>query len=113
VRARQAVPRPEYGPADDDRHPDPLAAAHDAAHQATDDTSGHGDGHARRVHHRLTARTERASAMAELEDPITQLASAAAQLHELYLSYLAAGFTEAQAFDLVKTILTAGVGGQS
>lgn len=51
--------------------------------------------------------------MAELEDPITQLASAAAQLHELYLSYLAAGFTEAQAFDLVKTILTAGVGGQS
>jgi hypothetical protein len=47
------------------------------------------------------------------EDPITQLAAAAAQVHELYLSYIEAGFTEAQAFDLVKTILTAGIGGQS
>jgi hypothetical protein len=43
----------------------------------------------------------------EPEDPITQLAAAAAQLHELYASYIEAGFTEPQAFDLVKTILAA------
>lgn len=49
--------------------------------------------------------------MPEPEDPITQLAAAAVQLHELYNSYVAAGFTEAQAFDLVKAILTASVGG--
>jgi hypothetical protein len=51
--------------------------------------------------------------MGEVEDPITLLAAAAAQLHELYVSYVAAGFTEAQAFDLVKTLLAAGIGGQS
>ena len=45
--------------------------------------------------------------MPEPEDPITQLAAAAAQLHELYNSYLEAGFTEHQAFDIVKTILAA------
>jgi hypothetical protein len=48
--------------------------------------------------------------MPEPEDPITQLAAAAVQLHELYNSYLAAGFTEPQAFELVKTILAASVG---
>jgi len=49
--------------------------------------------------------------MPEPEDPITQLAAAAAQVHELYISYIEAGFTEAQAFDLIKTILAAGAGG--
>lgn len=51
--------------------------------------------------------------MPEPEDPITQLAAAAVQLHELYNSYIAAGFTDQQAFDLVKAILTASVGGGS
>jgi hypothetical protein len=44
------------------------------------------------------------------EDPITQLAAAAVQLHELYSSYIEAGFSEPQAFDLVKTILAASMG---
>lgn len=48
--------------------------------------------------------------MADPEDPITQLAAAAAQLHELYTAYRDAGFTEAQAFELTKTILTGGLG---
>lgn len=34
-------------------------------------------------------------------NPITALAAAAAQLHELYKSYVAAGFTEEQALRLV------------
>ncbi len=45
--------------------------------------------------------------MPDPEDPITQLAAAAVQLHELYSSYIEAGFSEPQAFDLVKTILAA------
>jgi len=40
-------------------------------------------------------------------DPITELAAAAAQLHELYASYVEAGFTEHQAFELIKTIIAA------
>lgn len=48
--------------------------------------------------------------MPEPEDPITQLAAAAVQLHELYNSYVAAGFTEDQAFDLAKAFLVASVG---
>lgn len=48
--------------------------------------------------------------MAAPEDPITQLAAAAAQLHELYTAYLEAGFTEAQAFELTKAILTGSLG---
>ncbi|CAM5625861.1 hypothetical protein STENM36S_08714 [Streptomyces tendae] len=49
--------------------------------------------------------------MPEPQDPITQLAAVAVQLHELYEAYLAAGFTEAQAFELVKVTLAASVGG--
>lgn len=51
-------------------------------------------------------------AMPEPEDPITQLAAAAVQLHEAYLAYLNAGFTEEQAFSLTKTILTASLDAQ-
>ncbi|MBZ6207560.1 hypothetical protein KVH31_13730 [Streptomyces olivaceus] len=45
------------------------------------------------------------------QDPITQLAAAAVQLHELYGAYIAAGFTDVQAFELVKVTLAASVGG--
>lgn len=38
-------------------------------------------------------------------DPIGKVAAAAVSLHELYTSLCAAGFTQAQAMELVKTIL--------
>ena len=47
--------------------------------------------------------------MAELEFPLTELAAAAAQLHELYTAYLQAGFSEAQAFELVRSMAAAGI----
>jgi hypothetical protein len=40
-------------------------------------------------------------------DPVTDLAAGAAQLHELYEAYVAAGFTQAQATQLVCTVLRA------
>lgn len=43
--------------------------------------------------------------MPEPEDPITQLAQAAASLHELFTAYVAAGFTENQALYLVGQII--------
>lgn len=43
-------------------------------------------------------------------DPITDLAAAAVQLHELYESYVAAGFTGAQAMQMVCTIIAASMG---
>ncbi|MFJ2110641.1 hypothetical protein ACIOEX_01710 [Streptomyces sp. NPDC087850] len=49
--------------------------------------------------------------MPEPSDPISQLAEAAVQLHELYLSYISAGFTEGQALDMVKAVLLASIGG--
>lgn len=42
------------------------------------------------------------------QDPITDLAAGAAQLHEAYRSYVDAGFTETQALQIVIGILTAG-----
>ncbi|MHC3450747.1 hypothetical protein [Streptomyces prasinus] len=51
--------------------------------------------------------------MTEPEDPITQLAAAAVQLHELYDSYIEAGFTEAQAFELTKATLIASISRKS
>lgn len=45
------------------------------------------------------------------QDPITDLAAGAAQLHELYESYIGAGFTDTQALQLVIAILTAGMRG--
>ena len=49
--------------------------------------------------------------MTEPEDPITQLATAAVSLHELYLSFSGAGFSEHQALDLVGQALAASVRG--
>lgn len=43
------------------------------------------------------------------ESALTELAAAAAQVHELYTSYLGAGFTEEQALRLVIAIMTAGI----
>ncbi len=40
-------------------------------------------------------------------NPITVLAEGAAQLHEIFCSYKAAGFTEQQALYLVGLIITA------
>lgn len=51
--------------------------------------------------------------MPEPNDPITDLAAGAAQLHELYLAYLHAGFTEAQSLELVKTTLVMALGGST
>lgn len=45
------------------------------------------------------------------QPPLTELAAAAVQQHELYRSWVDAGFTEEQALDLLKTIITAGIGG--
>ena len=49
--------------------------------------------------------------MSDPEDPITQLAAAAVSMHELYTSFVAAGFTEGQALFLVGQALTASIGG--
>lgn len=38
-------------------------------------------------------------------DPLTQLAAGAVQLHELFLSFVAAGFSEVQALQLVIALL--------
>ena len=40
------------------------------------------------------------------QDPITVLGEAAAQLHELFRSYVEAGFTEDQALKLIIAIVT-------
>ncbi|MEU0991253.1 hypothetical protein [Streptomyces sp. NPDC005953] len=45
--------------------------------------------------------------MPELPDPVTKLTAAAIELHELFLAYLDAGFSEHQAFELTRTILAA------
>ena len=44
-------------------------------------------------------------------DPLTDFAACAVQLHEAYTSFVAAGFTEAQAMQMVCAILTNGGGG--
>lgn len=46
--------------------------------------------------------------MNEPSDPITELAAAAVQLHELYEALVAAGFTEDQALDLVRSTMLGG-----
>lgn len=40
------------------------------------------------------------------QDPIGDLAEAAAAQHEMYLSWVGAGFTPDQAMELVKTTIT-------
>ncbi|MCF8605127.1 hypothetical protein L5I01_17370 [Gordonia sp. HY442] len=39
-------------------------------------------------------------------DPITELAALANQMHELYRAYVDAGFTEAEALELIKHQIT-------
>jgi hypothetical protein len=38
-------------------------------------------------------------------DPFTELAAGAIQAHELFMAFVEAGFSEAQALDLVKVML--------
>jgi hypothetical protein len=40
-----------------------------------------------------------------IEDPFSAVAEGAVQMHELYTAYMDAGFPEARAYDLVKTLL--------
>jgi len=51
--------------------------------------------------------------MSEPDDPITQLAAAAVGLHELFTSFVTAGFSESQALYLVGQALTASIGGSA
>lgn len=44
-------------------------------------------------------------------DPISELAAAASQLHELFISYVNAGFNERQALYLVGQVLRGASGG--
>lgn len=44
--------------------------------------------------------------------PMTPAAANAAQLHELFTSYVDAGFTEAQALSIVNNVLTASISTQ-
>jgi hypothetical protein len=41
------------------------------------------------------------------EDPLTLLQAGAMQQHEMYLAWVTAGFTEAQALKLLKAVVTA------
>lgn len=41
------------------------------------------------------------------EDPLTALQAGAFQQHEMYLAWLAAGFTDYQALELLKTLIIA------
>lgn len=43
----------------------------------------------------------------EPQDPMTLLAVASAQQHEMYLGWIAAGFSESQALELLKAFITA------
>lgn len=45
------------------------------------------------------------------QDPLTELAAGAVQLHELFLAQVEAGFTEPQAMQIIIAIITAGIGG--
>jgi hypothetical protein len=40
------------------------------------------------------------------DDPLTLLQEGAVNQHEMYISWVAAGFTEAQALDLLKAVIT-------
>ncbi|WP_439947184.1 hypothetical protein [Streptomyces sp. BBFR109] len=45
------------------------------------------------------------------DSPLTELAAMAVQNHELYTTYVHAGFSEAQAMQLLIAIVTASLGG--
>lgn len=47
----------------------------------------------------------------EPRDPLTQLAEGAAQVHELFLAYVSAGFTRPEALHLVTAMVVASTGG--
>jgi hypothetical protein len=49
--------------------------------------------------------------MTDPTPPLTELAAAAVQQHELFRSWVDAGFTEDQAMQLLVAILIRGVGG--
>jgi hypothetical protein len=49
--------------------------------------------------------------MSDPQDPMTQLAEGAASTHELFLSYVGAGFSENQALYLVAQFVTAAIRG--
>jgi hypothetical protein len=42
-------------------------------------------------------------------DPLTELAKGAAQLHEMFMAYVEAGFTRAEALQLVQGIIAMGI----
>ncbi|WP_262059712.1 hypothetical protein [Streptomyces sp. STR69] len=44
----------------------------------------------------------------EIPDPITELAAAAVQQHELYQAWIDAGFTRTEALELLKTVILGG-----
>ncbi|MET9122968.1 hypothetical protein [Streptomyces sp. NPDC004528] len=47
----------------------------------------------------------------EISDPITELAAAAVQQHELYQAWIDAGFTRAEALELLKAVLLGSAAG--
>jgi hypothetical protein len=47
------------------------------------------------------------------EEPITSLAESAVQMHELFLAYVDAGFSEDQAMMFIRTLLSAAITGRS
>ena len=49
--------------------------------------------------------------MPDPQDPLTELAVGAVQLHELFLAHVEAGFTEPQAMQILIAVVTAGIGG--
>lgn len=46
-----------------------------------------------------------------MPDPITELAAAAVQQHELYQAWIDAGFTRVEALELLKTVMLASLAG--
>jgi hypothetical protein len=46
-------------------------------------------------------------------DPFSAMAAAAVSLHEMYRSFVTAGFSEAQAFELVRSMVVRQLGGGS
>lgn len=51
--------------------------------------------------------------MSDDHEDLTSLTESAISQHEMYLSWIAAGFTPEQALDLLKTVLAQVMGGNS
>lgn len=47
----------------------------------------------------------------DMPEPMTELAALAAQHHEAFTAWISAGFTEHQALELLKAIITANTAG--